>query len=286
MRTGLSAILAMLVVVFAGGAVAGEPVGRTLKAIPSISASGRTLQSGDEVFFLDRIAADANGSGEFEFSDGTKLAVARRSVVVVDQFVLKDRTRFQKFGLSVAKGTFRWISGSSDHSAYRLRTPMGTMGVRGTAFDVSIRDGRTYVVLLNGRARFCAGGNCQTLASSGDYVSSNGRTVSAPVRVTRAFKSRKDAAKVFPFLANPSLLSPRFRVRGSDLFLVLTSTEGGWNVGNSFGGPAQSGGGSAGGGGQGGAGGNGGNCNTNCGNGVGNGGIGNGTGNEGHHHGG
>ena len=38
----------------------------------------------------------------------------------------------------------------SDKRAYRILTPQGTIGVRGTVFDMSIRNGKTRILLLSG----------------------------------------------------------------------------------------------------------------------------------------
>jgi len=165
---------------------------------------------------LDRISTNATGVGEFEFSDGTKLAVGPSASLVVDEFVFKNKTSFQKLSLSAAKGTFRWISGRSPSSAYQIRTPYGTMGIRGTAFDVTVRGGRVYVALINGSAKFCAGSSCQTLKRSCDYIVADGRKLSKPEPISSAFTKRAAAAEIFPYLANPNRLSSRFRIGGAN----------------------------------------------------------------------
>lgn len=215
---------------------AAEPAGKVLSAKTAVTSSGsegkRTLRANDPVFHLDRLSTNATGTGEFMFKDGTKLALGPSASLVVDRFVQKNRSTFQQFGVAATKGTFRWISGSSPSLAYRIRTPTGTMGIRGTALDVTTRNGVTHVVLLNGSAQFCAGPTCRVLNRSGDYISINGRSISPKKKVQTAFKSKKEAARIFPFLANPRLLSARFRVAGSNLLSGLAFGE----EGNSRGG--------------------------------------------------
>lgn len=196
------------------------PVGKVVSAVKTVRASGnagaRVLAKDAPIFFLDRISTNGTGAGEFEFSDGTKLAVGPGASLVVDQFVFKDKSSFQKLGLSAAKGTFRWISGRSPSSAYKIRTPLGTMGIRGTAFDVTIRNGRVYVALISGNAKFCTGSKCQTLKQSCDYIVVDGRKISEPTRVSAGFAKRETAAQIFPYLANPRKLSSRYRVGGGN----------------------------------------------------------------------
>jgi hypothetical protein len=224
--TGVKTCVGLLVAVatffVVNGVSAKEPIGIVLGAAETVKAKGtqgtRVLAKNDDVFFLDRISSNATGSGEFQFSDGTKLAVGPGANVVVDDFVFKGKSRFDKLSLAAAKGTFRWISGKSASSAYKIKTPYGTLGVRGTAFDVTIHNGRVYVALISGSAKFCAGSVCRTLKRSCDYIVADGRKLSEPENVTSAFGNRASASQVFPFLANPGKLSSRFRVSGSNCF--------------------------------------------------------------------
>jgi hypothetical protein len=197
----------------------GAPVGKALRATQTVRANGnagsRVVNTDSDVFFLDRISTDAAGIGEFVFNDGTKLAVGNSASVVVDQFVLKDKSSFQKLGISATKGTLRWISGKSSSAAYKIKTPRGTMGIRGTAFDLTIRNGVVYIALISGSAQFCYRSVCRTLRRSCDYVVANGQSVSEPRPVGSAFKSRAAAAKLFPYLASSGQLSSRFRIGGS-----------------------------------------------------------------------
>lgn len=196
----------------------GAPVGKTSRATQTVtlSGSGRTTvaSSNTEVNFLDRITTNGSGIGEFVFNDNSKLAVGPSASVVVDQFVLKKSNSFAKLSLSAAKGSFRWISGRSPSSAYRFKTPRGTMGIRGTAFDLTARGGSVHIVLLGGSARFCNGSGCRTLSRACDYIVADGRSISSAKPVGSSFPSFQAAAKVFPYLANPKLLSSRFSAAG------------------------------------------------------------------------
>lgn len=291
----------LLSVLCVPAASAAEQVGKVASAktaVYSSSAGGGQVGANDPIFFLDKLSTNATGVGEFVFDDGTKLALGPSASLTVDQFVQRGESRFKRLGVRAAKGTFRWISGNSPHSAYQVKTPTGTMGFRGTAVDVTTIRGITHVVLLNGSATFCAGGSCQVLNRSGDYITSDGRTVSPKAKVGSVFKSKKQAAKIFPFLANPRMLSSRFRVQGSNLLANLgksgsvggkqngfgggntvgSSTRGSGGVGSGGGSGVGGGGGSSGGGGNGGNNGQGGNpnCTGSCGKGN----NGNGTDNE------
>ncbi|MGO8565429.1 hypothetical protein ACC743_39500, partial [Rhizobium ruizarguesonis] len=53
----------------------------------------------------------------------------------IDKYVFDDSQSVKKLTIRSAKGTFRWVSCSSNSSAYQILTPAGTIGVRGTSFD-------------------------------------------------------------------------------------------------------------------------------------------------------
>jgi hypothetical protein len=221
-KTCVGLLVAMATFCVMNGASAREPIGTVLGAAQTVKAKGtqgtRVLAKNDDVFYLDRISSNGTGSGEFQFSDGTKLAVGPGASLVVDEFVFKGKSRFDKLTLAAAKGTFRWISGNSASSAYKIKTPYGTLGVRGTALDVTIRNGRVYIALISGSAKFCSGSVCRTLKRSCDFIVADGRKLSEPENVISAFKNRVAASQVFPFLANPGQLSSKFRVGGGNCF--------------------------------------------------------------------
>src|SRR5690606_34449020 len=103
--------------------------------------------------------------------DGTKFAVGGNSSVVIDKFVYNSDKTVDNLTINAAKGSFRWISGKSRSSAYKINTPAGTIGIRGTILDISIgRGGKTAVVLLQGRARFCGSNGCQELRRRCDAI--------------------------------------------------------------------------------------------------------------------
>jgi hypothetical protein len=219
---GLFVAMATFLVLNGTSVSASEPIGKVVSASKTVRASGtagtRILEQSDAIFQLDRISTNATGAGEFQFNDGTKLAIGPGASLAINQLVFKGKSRFQKLGLSAARGTFRWISGSSASSAYKISTPRGTIGIRGTAFDVTVRGGRVYVALITGNAKFCAGSSCRTLKRSCDYIEVKGRNISEPQAISKGFAKREAAGQIFPYLANPKRLSSRFRVGGGNCF--------------------------------------------------------------------
>ncbi len=207
---------------------AAEKVGETVRVSVQIRGDSGTLSKGDAIHRNERIRSNASGTGAFVFEDGTKLAVGPNSAIVIDEFVYKGGAKVEKLVLGATKGTFRWISGKSDSSAYKIRTPSGALGVRGTAFDVYVApDGTTAVTLLNGTAEFCTSKGCERLDRRCEYLLArpNG-DISKPKGVVRDIGVGKSAEDVFPFLTGNAGLPRGFRA-GSGCAGLSADTGGG-----------------------------------------------------------
>ncbi|MCJ9720681.1 FecR domain-containing protein [Agrobacterium sp. SHOUNA12C] len=190
---------------------AAEKVGQAVLIKTEVTGAGGPLTVDDPVHRDERIRTSLSGLGQFTFRDGTKLAVGAGSSVVIDKFVFDDSGSVKKLTIRAAKGTFRWMSGNSNSSAYQIVTPAGTIGVRGTAFDFYVgANGTTAIVLLNGAAQFCGAGGCRQLKQQCDCVVAkrNGQ-ISDPRRVNRGVLKTLGNQRALPFLSGDQRLSGR-----------------------------------------------------------------------------
>ncbi|PZM11211.1 FecR family protein [Rhizobium tubonense] len=193
----------------AGPALASEPVGQAVLIKTEVRGEGGPLEVNDPVHRDEAIKTSKDGLGQFVFRDGTKLAVGWGSTVVIDKFIFDDSKTVKKLTIKVSQGAFRWISGNSSSSAYQIVTPAGTIGVRGTAFDVNInRNGTTAVVLLSGKVNFCGGGGCTELKNRCDFVIAkrNGDVVDTGT-VNRGILKTLGNQRALPFLSGGQQLS-------------------------------------------------------------------------------
>jgi hypothetical protein len=110
---------------------AAEKVGSAVKINVTVTGGAGPLSTGDAVHRDERVRANASGVGQFQFNDGSKLAVGPNATVVIDKYVLGEGGKLKKLTVRATKGTFRFISGKSSPSAYTIVTPAGTMGIRG-----------------------------------------------------------------------------------------------------------------------------------------------------------
>tara|TARA_B100000315_G_scaffold157722_1_gene146378 strand:- start:906 stop:1679 length:774 start_codon:yes stop_codon:yes gene_type:complete len=111
----------------------------------------RRLVVGSPVRKNEVIETGPKGTSQIIFADETVLTVAPLSKVVLDEIVFDPDARDGEFVISVAIGVMRFISGSIAAQKYRVNTPTGIIGIRGTIFDLVVdQSGATTVVLRSG----------------------------------------------------------------------------------------------------------------------------------------
>lgn len=123
---------------------------------------------------------------------------------------------FSSGTIKVAKGAFRFISGGSSKEAIRIRTPLSTIGVRGTVVDVYVQPGTgaTHAVLISGRITACAdNGRCITTRRACDIIRipGPGEVEEVPFLHSRARTSQEENALFSLTGVNQSRFSPNWR---------------------------------------------------------------------------
>ena len=215
MRRGVFVLLCMLAV--AKSAWAGPQIGVTVdaKLRVSINASGgrKILATAEPVFRNDRLIANSTGLAQIKLIDDTKLVVGPNSNLVLDKFVFSGETTAKAVSVVLTKGAFRFISGHSGSKAYSIVTPAGSVGVRGTAFDVTIVGNTTNVVLLRGQVNVCPrNGQCRMVRTVCTYVTFNRKGF---LHQGKADATAGSGRNLFPLLERSKGVLPSFRGNSS-----------------------------------------------------------------------
>ncbi len=173
---------------FGGGhAIAAESIGAAAavknRATGTLDSKTRILKAGLGVFQKERIDTSAGSRAQLIFNDETALTVGPNSSVTLDEFVYDPKNNTGKAVINATKGAFRFVSGSVDPRSYEIRTPVGTMGVRGTIVDFFFTaDGSLVMILVEGGMSFSPpGGPVVNITKPGDFILvSTGGKVSNP----------------------------------------------------------------------------------------------------------
>jgi len=96
-------------------------------------------QVGDAIYRGDLIQTGLEGALAITFADGTSFNVSNNARMEVNEFVYDPNGHSNSTLLSLTKGTFTFIAGNVAHTgSMKVDTPLGTMGIRGTAPRVEI----------------------------------------------------------------------------------------------------------------------------------------------------
>ncbi|WP_428686638.1 FecR family protein [Roseibium sp.] len=191
-----------------------EKVGTTVEATRTVRATGggkpRLVLIDTDIFANDRLRANASGNAQIRLIDGTKIVVGPNADVKIDDFVFDQNKTVKRLTISATRGAFRFISGNSKHTAYKIKTPNGTIGVRGTAFDVTITNRGTNIALLRGAVNVCdRGQRCQEIKNRCDYALVNRRGVTRDRLNSEVLHTQAQA--LFPLLVNETRLRRPFK---------------------------------------------------------------------------
>lgn len=203
-------------VLISSGAMAGEQIGVAIDAktqvIRSAAEGGNQIvQTSTPVFLDDNLKANSTGLAQIKLVDDTKIVVGPDSNVTLDDFVFSSSNSARVVTVSVTKGAFRWISGRSGSKAYTIKTPAGSIGVRGTAFDVTIGDHGTDVLLLNGRINVCPNGSaCKTVTHRCEFVSFDEKGIRNSAELLK-MDGIEHYKTMFPLIENQQRLNRQFQ---------------------------------------------------------------------------
>ncbi|MFM7134964.1 MAG: FecR domain-containing protein, partial [Planctomycetota bacterium] len=87
--------------------------------------------------FRELINTGAESGATFRFVDETVLSVGENAELRLDEFVFDPATKGIKGAASMTRGALRFV-GSATAKDVSIRTPAGTLGIRGTAFTMRV----------------------------------------------------------------------------------------------------------------------------------------------------
>jgi hypothetical protein len=124
-----------LVVLFAVVPTAADAqtrIGSASSVTPEASGSvGGTLSVGSGVHANETIKTGSSGQAGLRFNDQSNLSVGHSSQVRLDKFVYDPNKSTGSTVIEATRGTFRFSTGAQNNAEVKIKTPYGTLGVRG-----------------------------------------------------------------------------------------------------------------------------------------------------------
>lgn len=152
--SGILALAAVLAV--SAAAYGADRIGVTAASQNQVEGvmGGQTtpLRVGSPVYQNQHVRTAPSSTAQILFTDQTSLSVGPSSDVTLDKFIFDPSRTSGNVVLSATRGAFRFVSGSQKPSNYQIRTPVATIGVRGTVVDTIVSETSTSVILGEGGA--------------------------------------------------------------------------------------------------------------------------------------
>ena len=124
-----------LVVLFAIGSTVANAetrIGTANSVKPEASGSiAGTLSAGSGVHANETVKTGSSGQAGLRFLDASNLNVGPSSQVRLDKFVYDPNKGTGNVVIEGARGAFRFSSGGQNKGDIKIKTPSGTLGIRG-----------------------------------------------------------------------------------------------------------------------------------------------------------
>lgn len=150
-------LVLLLCNVFPLSATTAEPAaGKTIMArgevVANAAQSSRPLQRRAPVYHQDVLQTGVASAGQFRMGDGGLLSLQAETVLAVQQYQLAADGSADNVQLELLEGGLRTITGALPPQGrqYQLRTPVATLGVRGTHYEAVLRQGDLYLAGWDG----------------------------------------------------------------------------------------------------------------------------------------
>jgi hypothetical protein len=217
MRNFVFGVLAALFVLATPAVALADAAGSAQGVNPSADADRagavQTLVVGSDIFIGDLIKTGAKGQVQIQFADTTKLVVGPNSSLKIEDYLLRNDGSAGKLAVDMLGGSFRFATGDAPKNRYVINTPTGTIGVRGTHFDVFVAlNGVTRILHYQGVVRFCTKTNkCQELSKlcTLGEISSDATIIGDSQQIEG--KARDQLKSEFIYSNNQAPLLSRFR---------------------------------------------------------------------------
>jgi hypothetical protein len=108
------------------------------------------LAVGSDVFQNQLVRTGKASTAKLQFLDETDLSLSPFTQISLDRFVYDPDKKTGRVIVNVPRGLVRFVTGSLEKQSYTIRTPIASIGVRGTTFELLVRSDRMAVLLRDG----------------------------------------------------------------------------------------------------------------------------------------
>lgn len=124
----------------------------TVEAVSSEDQSSRKLRRRSPIFGTDTVATGDNAKAQLRMRDGGMIALKENSELFISDYNFSAENGRGNVVMELVKGGLRSVTGSikAESGDYKLKTPVGSIGIRGTHYEVEIVGSTIWVAVWDG----------------------------------------------------------------------------------------------------------------------------------------
>jgi hypothetical protein len=96
-----------------------------------VGGKSQTITTGTGVYSNEVVRTAPDSVADLKFVDDSNLSVGPTSEIILDKFVYDPTGSTGTVVINATKGAFRFVTGKQDKKVYQIKTPFGTIGIRG-----------------------------------------------------------------------------------------------------------------------------------------------------------
>lgn len=148
----------LLFLLYAPATLAEIKAGKTMIAsgeVVAVSAENkeqRPLKRRSAVFANDIVSTGPASKTQMRMIDGSMIALKENTELIISQYKFNSGDQDNSAVLDLVKGGLRSITGAikADNGQHKLKTPVGSIGIRGTHYQVEVLDGTVWLAVWDG----------------------------------------------------------------------------------------------------------------------------------------
>ncbi len=129
-----------------------------------------TLGVGSSVFSNERIRTGEAAAAQLMFADKTVLNMGPKAELLLDKYVYDPNRGTGQVVVNAVQGSLRFVTGAQNPTNYAIKTPVATLGIRGTVVDLQISPLETFIGVLEGTLTVRMLDGALMTVNAGQYV--------------------------------------------------------------------------------------------------------------------
>jgi hypothetical protein len=184
-------------------AASADEAGKMLTTVGDVSATqpngvARALTAGTSVLSGDVIATGDGSAAQWRYVDGTLVSLPANSRLRIDEYLYPNPERGF---FSLLKGALRTLSGTIGHKNrgdYRMTTPVATIGIRGTDYQLRLCQDDCPFGAANGLYLSVFEGAIEAANDAGEFLLQAGESAFIPDRQSSLQRKNDLPEQLFP----------------------------------------------------------------------------------------